>query len=306
MVNVKILRVTVLSVVFAALFAGHAFSQSKIIAVVNNEVITRKDLDDFVNFMRVQLSREYDQKKLDNKIQEMKSDLLDRLIEDRLILQEAKKNNVKVEESRVKARLDEIKKGYPSEADFNSALAKQGLVIADLEARMRDQLLMRAIIETKVRSAVVVNPGEITDFYYKNIVEFRVPEQREFESIAIEGEALAGEVYDKLKAGLSLIDLSIQYSLKISKLTAAAGGELRKDIEQSVFGLGEGQFSQPIKIDDSYYIFKLDAITPSKERSFSDVQNNIYNYIFEQKLQEQLVNWLEGLKKHSYIKITKD
>ena len=48
-------------VVFCLLFFGRpslVYAQDKIIAIVNNEVVTQKDLDDFLNFMRMQLSQE--------------------------------------------------------------------------------------------------------------------------------------------------------------------------------------------------------------------------------------------------------
>src|SRR3989338_6450398 len=67
------------------------FAQDKIVAIVNNEVITQKDLDDFLNFMRMQYAQELKGRELENKIQSMKIVLLDKLIEDRLMLQDAQK-----------------------------------------------------------------------------------------------------------------------------------------------------------------------------------------------------------------------
>ena len=53
------------------------YAQDKIIAVVNNDVITHKDLDDFADFLRMQLSREYKGSALEIKIESIKKDLLD-------------------------------------------------------------------------------------------------------------------------------------------------------------------------------------------------------------------------------------
>ena len=66
-------------------------AKDKIVAVVNKEVITQKDLTDFMNFMRLQLSREFSGEVLEKKLSSLETDLLDRLIEDRLVLQEAKR-----------------------------------------------------------------------------------------------------------------------------------------------------------------------------------------------------------------------
>ena len=132
------------------LFSGICFAQDKIVAVVNNEIITQKDLNDFVNFMRMQLSIELTGEQLEQKIQSMKADLLNKLIEDRIILQEAKKNKVLVDENRVKAKIDEIKGHYGREAEFQAALVQQGLAQADLELRLREQLLILLRLEETV------------------------------------------------------------------------------------------------------------------------------------------------------------
>ena len=287
----------------AAIATNFAFAEKKIVAVVNSDIITEQDLDDFVVFMRVQLSKGFNPSQVDERIQSMKTDLLDRLIEDRLILQEAKKNKIKVDEKRVKERLDEIKKHYASDKEFENALALQGLVLADMESRIREQLLMYSIVDAKVRSKVAVNPGEITDFYYKNVDQFKSPEQREFESINAPEEAVAKEVYTKLKAGTEVMDLSIQYALQLSKLTARAQGELKKEIEDAVFNLKVGEISQPVHIDDGYYIFRLLKIIPARTEEFSEVQDEIYKFVFNKKLQEEMLKWLDELKKGSYIKI---
>ena len=82
------------------LSTGYLYALDKVIAVVNSEVITQKDLADFLNFMRLQYSRQFQGKALEEKVDSMKKDLLQRLIEDRLILQQAKLDKLSVEPSR--------------------------------------------------------------------------------------------------------------------------------------------------------------------------------------------------------------
>jgi len=287
-------------------FTLTCFAQDKIVAIVNNDIITQKDLDGFINFMYVQLATEYKGKQLESKIQSMKSDLLDRLIEDRLILQAAKKNNLNIDENKVKAKIDEIRRRYPQDYGFQDALAKQGLVQADIELRIREQLLMYSIIDAKIRSKIVVNPLEVTDFYNKNIEEFKLSEMRDLEVISIKDENLANEVSNNLKNGQELSDLLKRYSLPINKLSVSKKGELNKDIEDVVFKLKPGEISKLIKIEDTFYIFKLDRIVGSRQQSLSEVQDKIYAYLFDNKMQEELTKWLDELKKNAYIKILSD
>jgi len=279
--------------------------QDKIVAIVNKDVITQKDFSDFLNFMRVQLSTEYKGKQLETKIQSMERDLLDRLVEDRLILQEASKNNIRIDQGRVKARIEEIKKHYESDREFQDALARQGLVQADIESKIREQLLMFAIIDIKVRSKIIVSPSEVTDFYQENREKFKLPEEREFESVTIDNANLARQVYDSLRKGEDFQAVAERYALTVNKFNTQ-GEELRKDIEEKIFKLQMGGISTPIKIENSYYIFKLNRIILPRQQNLSQAQDNIYAFLFNKKMEEELARWLDELKKHAYIKIIQD
>jgi len=279
------------------------FAQDKIVAIVNKDIITQKDLNDFINFMRVQLSTQYQGKQLESKIQSMKLDLLDKLIEDRLILQEAKKDNIIIDPDRIKAKINEIKKHYGSDTEFQNAIAKQGLVQADIEGKIREQTLMYAVIDREIRSKIIIKPVEVTDFYQRNIKEFIFPEQRDFESVTVDNESFANEVFDKLKSGQELEEVANRYSLAINKFSSLRDGQLRKDIEETVFKINVGQISAPVKIEDSYYIFKLNNIISPRQQNLSEVQEEIHAMLFNKKMQEALTKWLDELKRHSYIKI---
>ncbi len=279
------------------------FAQDKIVAIVNNDIVTQKDLNDFVNFVRLQLSKEYKGAELEKRIESAKVDLLDKLIEDRLILQEANKNGIIVDENRIKAKINEIKKRYASLGEFQQDLTRQGLVQADIESRIREQFLMYNIIELKVKSKIVLRPDEVTDFYNKNLKEFETGEERELTVIALENNDLAKAFAYNLKTGQKLEDLATRYPITVNQIKARDDGELRKDIKEAIFKLGLGEVSEPINIDDKYYLFKLDNIIPTRQLTLSEAQDNIHNFLLEEKMQEGLKNWLDELKKQSYIKI---
>lgn len=283
-----------------------SFAQDKVVAIINNEIITQKDLNDFVNFMRVQLSAEYKGEQLVNKIQSMKLDLLDKLIEDKLILQEARNQNIIIEESRIKAKIDEIKDRIGSDADFQESLKQQGLVQADLERRIREQLLMYAIIDYKIRSKIVVDPSEVTEFYGRNKEEFKSREQREFEAIAVEDEETAMKISAELKEGQPIAAVAEKYKAEINKFNVGRDEELKKEISSAISGLNINEASDPVKSENKFYIFMLTKMVTSRQQSLDEAKDSIQNFLFERKMQEELGEWLDGLKKRSYIKILSD
>jgi parvulin-like peptidyl-prolyl isomerase len=285
------------------IYLPSAYAQDAVVAVVNNEIITQKDLGDFFNFMRMQYSKDYSGKELENKLQQMKLDLLDRLIEDRLILQEAKAEKVVIDQDRLKAKLADIKKRYPSDEALQQDLAKQGLVPADLENKIREQFLMFSIVEAKVRSKIVIGPDEITSFYDKHKREFLKPETRELDVFTLDDDNLAKTVVYNLRLGKKPEELASLYPFRVSKMSAALGDQLRKEIEGVVFKLGIMEISNPINIDGQYYIFRLNNIIGSQQLTLAQAQSRIHAYLFEMKMQEGLTRWLDELKKRSYIKV---
>ncbi|HQJ15112.1 MAG TPA: SurA N-terminal domain-containing protein [Candidatus Omnitrophota bacterium] len=303
----RIMRTWIIAAACAAVIAGGAIpaslAQDKVVAVVNNEIITQKDLDGFVSFMRVQLARDHTRDRAEQQIDAMKQDLLKRLIEDRLILQEARKSNIVVDKTRIKAKVAELKRAYSSEAEFREFLQMQGVTEADLEQKMRDQMMTYEIIERRIKSKIVVKPSEITEYYEAHPAEFTVPEQRQFVSVVTEDEARARKVAADLKAGKVIDAVAVEYSLKPNTFTAKKGGELKAEIENIVFALHLDAVSDPVKIDNAYYVFKLLKIIPGYKQELIEAQNAINRMLFEKKMQEKMVEWLGELEKKAYIKI---
>ena len=286
-----------------SVFLSTAYAQDKIIAIVNQDVITQKDYNDFLSFLRLQLSQQYKGRELEENVNNGKVDLLNRLIEDRLILQEAKKSNVYIDDARIKSRINEAKKNYPTDAQFQSELMKQGLTQADIEKKIREQFLMFNVVEKEVRSKITIKPEEVTQFYEKNKMDFNSGEGRELDAISLENDDLARTVAYSLKSGSNLVDLASRYPLTVNKLNVNQGDELRIEIESVVAKLGINEVSEPVRIDNKYYVFRLINITPAKELTLEQVQYRIQSLLFEKRMQEGLIRWLDGLKKDSYIKI---
>ncbi|MDD4953341.1 MAG: peptidyl-prolyl cis-trans isomerase [Candidatus Omnitrophica bacterium] len=282
------------------------YAQDKIIAIVNNDIITQKDLNDFMHFMRMQLSQENSGQQLEEKIRAMLPDLRNKLIEDRLILQEAKKSEIKVEQARIEGRLKEIKGRYSSEAEFQKAIAAQGLVQADIEARIREQLLMYYLIEQKVRSKIIVRPEEVTAFYDTHKDKFMSPREFQLEVVTLEDEGSARAFFNELKKGQGIEELASKYSVQPNRLDVSEDEELRKEISRTVFGLKVAGVSAPVRIDGKYYIFRLDNISASVQLTLFEVQDKINDLLTEAKFQEELKKWLDTLKNESYIKIIQD
>ena len=296
---------------FAAVFAffcaaGTAYAQDKIVAVVNNEVITDKDFEDFISFTRLQMSEQSGERELDSRIDRMRSGLLDKMIEDRLIIQAARKNDIKIDENRVKARLKEIKSRYASTQEFLDDLMKHGLVQDDIERKIRDQLSMFTIVDQKVRDKIIVRPDEVTAYYNRHLDEFESPEERQLDVITANNEDTAAAVMHDLKRSVKIADIKVRYPVSVNSITAKYGSDLDASIEESVFALKAGEVSQPLLTGGKYYVFRVNSVIPKRNAQLGELQEKIHSRIFDDKLQEEMRKWIDELKTKAYIKRTQD
>ncbi|MDD4908127.1 MAG: peptidyl-prolyl cis-trans isomerase [Candidatus Omnitrophota bacterium] len=284
-----------------------ASDQDKVVAIVNKDIITRKDLTDFLNFMAVQMSGKISQSEVQEKLESAKADILNRLIEDKLILQEAKAEKVYVDENRVKGRIEQMKAQFSSTRDYEESLVRQGLTPADVETKIREQMLIYSVIETKVKEKITVKPAEVTDYYQEHASQISEPESRKVSALLMQGPERAREVLDFIKKGGSFEEAAGKFTVDLQDLGFLSKEQSRKEIGEIIFNLKAGEVSSVVKLDsDKYYILKVEEIAPPKQISLDEARDRIAAMLFEQKMQEALVKWIDGLKEKYYVEIKED
>lgn len=281
-----------------------SLAQDRILAVVNSEIITQRDLDDFLRFMQMQFAEKYQDAEVRDRLDSIKKDLLDRLIEDRLILHEAKKENIKVDQNWINSRMEQIKRRYRSDEEFQQALGAQGLTQSDIENKMKEQALIFNLIEIKIKNKIVIKPQEVNDFYEGHVNDFVEPEKREAVALVIKDETTACKIQEELKNNpLDFDRIAAESGLSVNNLGLVSKGQYKEEIEKAVFNLSAGEVSPPLELDGLYYIFSVKQIIPSRRLNLEETKETIYRLIFEKKLEQGLDSWVEELRKKSYIKI---
>ncbi len=291
------------------LTATHAVEDA-IIAVVNDDIITLKNLKDYIHSLFTQLKMEGRRdSEIQSIMQEMERDGIVRLIEDKLILTEANRIGLEVRPEIIDQRLAEIKQAYKSEQDFLKALLAEGATISELKTKLNDQFKIKFMVEREVRSKVVVNPQEVTDYYKKNFESFQQPAKVELLSIYIpknndidSARQQAKDILLQVIEGKDFKVLMDTYSLG-TPVGTIAKGQVLPAIENAVFGLKEGEVSKIIELEEGLYIFKAIKQTPHQIATLDEVKDIITEKIFQDKFRERFNIWIQELKKQAYIDI---
>ena len=259
-------------IIFIGAMPGIAHSvEDGIIAVVNDEVITFKDLRDYIRQTYASLVA---QGLPEDQVQEMMAELqangLKQLIEDKLILSRANAIGIEVRDKLVDQRVEEIKAKYPSEQVFLDALVNNGANVTDLRDKILDQLKIKYVIDHEVKSKVFVNPQEVTEFYEENKDSFQKSRRVNLDSIYIAfidgkeaARARANEAMALIKEGKGFEEVAKQYS-DSSSIGVVEEGQFLPDIEKAVFSLTPGQVSDSVETDKGIFIFKLKGGSPPR------------------------------------------
>lgn len=286
----------------------------RIVAIVNDDVILLSELKNALAPLRKQYEAVYEGEELDKRLAQAKKDILDKLIETKILLQEARSRSIEVSPREVKSMLENVKKSFSSEDKFQEALAEQGLTLEEFSKRLEDQLRIKRFVDQEVKMNISISVEEMRDYYEANKSEFFHEAQYRIKHILIkdspgkEADAKAQEVLAKIKGGEDFSIVAKEYS---EDPNAPSGGdlgflerdkfipEIRKVVEQ----LKVGEVSDIIKTRLGYQIIKLEAIKEAETKDFDEVKQEIRQKLFQKKFVEKYQEWLAELKKNSYIYI---
>lgn len=289
---------------------GSAAQGEKIVAVVNDEVITLKDLKAYMASIYSQLRIENsDPFEIDQIMRLYEAKGIDQLIEDKLILAAAKENEMEVKQAAVDKKVDEIMARYPSETVFQTIIEQQGMTLGDVRERITDQMKAKYMVDNEVRSKIFVNPQEVTDYYSQHKDDFVQKARVNLDSIfisfdkgleAARQEAL--DVHAALKEGKDFRELAKEHS-DLPSVGVIEEGQLKPDIEQKIFNMKEDEISEPIEVENGIYIFRFIRNSPRETKTLKEVKDSIYNTLFQQKFQERFTSWIAKLRKKAYVEI---
>jgi len=287
----------------------------KIEVIVNDEMITRREIDRLLAPVYEKFKTIYDGETLLFKASEARQKIIEQLIEDRLIYSEAKKYNISVDDKDIEEKIQTAINKVGGRQEFDKALAEQKITIKELRTRYKEQAMSRRVIEQKVGSKVLITPLEVESYYANNIDRFASPEEVLVRNILITPESdparaanLVKEISKRLKEGCDFGGLAKIYSQGPAAeegglMGYVKRGDLMPELEDVVFKLKEGEVSGIVQTQAGYHIFKVEEKRPGKTRSLKEARRDVEESIFMEKMNQKVKAWVEGLKKNAYIEI---
>ncbi len=319
MITVKRTRLFLILLVVCAAAAAAQQVVEEIVAIVNDEVITLSDFKKEYEMRLAQIKAQVPSAQQEKAIEQTKTQLLDSMITNALLLQLAKEKNLNVSDQ-LKMAIENIKKenNLDSDDDLKRALQSQGLQYDPWLKQMEETILRQSVVYSEINKSIAVDEAEVIDYYKKHGAEFVVPDEFRVKAVylapdlrsAAETEARKAEVLDKLKGGLPFDKAAEEYCdapLKEAKgdLGTLKKGETDKILFDALTPLKKGERTGWVEGKKGWYLLSVEDKKDSRTRTFDEAKRDIEQRMFEERQAAKLDEFLKALKKRNYIKILK-
>ncbi len=290
-----------------------------IAAIVGQEVITYGELDQKVE---ESLAEWKQVKKIDPALAEhgrpqLRKGILDDLIEKSLLLQEARRLNISVEEAEIDHKINTTIKEAQKEGQpirnidhfFEILLETKKITKEEYRREVRKYILINKLLWTKVfRQREFITPGELRQYYIDNPEQFQTPSELIFRMIVVEPnkpdvDLILKTIDQGLDKGVPFEELARKYS----DSRAEEGGLWEKrfdEILKWVYPLPAvlkrmkpGDLERKIRTASGWHYLKMEQIKSGDTKPFEEAEEEIERKIRLQRNLEDKNVFVEELKK---------
>ncbi len=232
--------------------------------------------------------------------------VLQQLVEDALLEQYAKNNNITVSDAEIDKREDQIKANFPAGA-WDEMLKARGLSETDVRSALQEQL----ILDKALSKDVTITPAQIQQYYEKNKGSFDKPEQVTARHILVPSPALANQIEADLKKDPnSFADLAKKYSTdpgskdKGGDLGSFRRGQMVPAFDKVAFSAPVGAISPPVKSPFGYHIIQVESRTPGTKGTLASATPQITDTLRQQQEAPLIQPFLQGLQQKATIVVS--
>ncbi len=295
---------------------GTAKTLSRIIAVVNDDIITSYQLDQAVQNNLAQMTNQ--NQLTAAQFEQVKQQSLDKLINDLLMEQKIKEYGLRVSDSELTAAIDDVRrKNDLTEDALVNALSRQGMTMAEYREKIKAEILQYKLMGREINSKAMVTSGEIRDYFRDHIEEYRVKPTIHVRHIAYTVPAdVSQEEREQL---LKQIEVTRQLLLDGTDFETVLAGQqdnadgvdmgemvetdLAPQLQEILAPLKKGEVSEAVDFNGYLHLFQVADRSPGDIHLFDRVKGSIEQKLREEKIQVRYQEWEKDLRASAHIDI---
>lgn len=304
------------------LTAGAAEIVDRIVAIVNNEVISLYELDQTVApYIQKVKESQYPPDVERQVLFEIRSQVLNELINQKLTDQELKQQNISVSENEVDNTIERLKESRQiTDEELRKFLEDEGITYDEYRKQTKRQILRARLVNLEVRSKIVITEQDIKDYYNQHIAEYGGEKKYKLSNIFIRVSPVATEyernsarnvmesILAELEAGkpfdtLKNIEIDSSQRIEGGDLGEFSLEDLSSHLREIIEKLNTGEFTPVLQEPFGYQIVYVEKKIESVGKSLTEATNEIEDKLFNQIVDQRYQSWLQSLRDRSHIKI---
>jgi len=294
--------------------------QNRVVAIVNDQVITLHELDSKIRELTGLSPRELKEKS-DEIYIETRRKILNDLIDQKIALEKIKELEIQAEPKEVDQAIEKVKEDNQlTQEGLIAKLKERGTTYEAYRKSMQAELERIELINYEVQSKIVLREEDIEKYYKEHIDEFTSGGKVRLGLIflkqtdpADKDEARA--LYQKTQNILSMIQGGEDFAKLARKYSSGPGAreggdlgvfklsEMESEMAKQIEGLSSGDVAKPIIRPDGIRIIKVVEKDKGGVKSLEQVRNAIQSILYREEVERRYSSWLSELRKKAYIKI---
>jgi peptidyl-prolyl cis-trans isomerase SurA len=309
---------TIVTLVYHQLVSAEI--RNRVVAIVNNEVITLYELNTKTRELTGSDPADLELKDK-KKYLETRRKILDLLIEEKIANEKTQELGIKLTPKEVDVAIEKIKKdNHLTHEDLIANLKKQGMSYESYREIIKNDLERMQLINLEVKSKIIIREEKIREFYDEHKDQFSSQEKVHLAGIFLgqkdpsnqrETRSLhekAQTIFNRLKTGEDFGELAKEMSQGPG---AKEGGdlgffkttELDPRLQEAIKELPEDSISEPIITPSGIQIIKLLERQKGRTKPLEEVKNAIYGILYQEEVNKRYSSWIKKLREKAYTKI---
>ncbi|HET6488339.1 MAG TPA: peptidylprolyl isomerase [Syntrophales bacterium] len=303
---------------FAATSRGEVVD--RVIAVVNDDVITQYELDSTVELVLKRYEQSIRPEEREKITAEARKALLDRMIEDLILRQEAKRLGITIREEELNAAIqDSLAKRNLTTENLREILIKEGTDYERYREATRSDMIKQRILQREIRPRVTVTNEDIGAYYQEHRDEYEgklrvrllmitLPLPAGSDEAQKEAQrAKAESILKRIQAGEYFEALAIENSPGQERSGGDIGyvekGSMNPIIEEVAFNLKPGEVSGVIETPQGFYLIKALDKRGGGNLSLKATRAEVDERIFSEKMGKAYTEWMATKRQKAHIEI---
>ena len=305
--------------VLAAGADGATLVLDRVVASVNDEAITLSEIQEEGQPVIRKIYKEFVGDERERRAGEAQQQLLDELIERRLLMQVARREGMLPAPAEVQGAIDDLKKANRAadDAQFRALLKAEGLTMELVRRTVTERLAIGRVLNRQVRSSLLLSEVELTQHYAANREKYQRKAEAEIRLIFVSiragrddaaARARAEEALARLRSGADFAEIAREYSDSPTRerggqLGVVHRGDLAPEIEAVAFSLPAGGVSDPVRTSAGWNILRVERAQDESVVPFAEARDAIRDELFAQKFEAKQKEYVAGLRARASIQI---